>query len=122
MEDLRIYIELVAKMIESLGVIIIASGCFFFIFRHLWLYLIMNNLKPFVDLRRKLGKSILIGLEVLIAADIIATVSTEPTMERVLVLAIVVGIRTFLSFALEIEVDGRFPWQAKKHQENSLKN
>ncbi len=123
MEDLRHYIELVAKVIESLGVIIIGAGSFFFILRYLYLYLVKSSLKPFPQLRRELGNAILLGLEVLVAADIVATVSTEPTMESVLILAAIVAIRTFLSFALEVELHGRFPWQAgKKEKEKEMHN
>ena len=62
-------------------------------------------------LRQELGKAILLGLEILVAGDIIGTVVTEPTMGRVLVLAVIVLIRTFLSLSLEVELEGRFPWQ-----------
>jgi len=61
--------------------------------------------------RRVLGRSILTGLELLVAADIIRTVAIEPTMESVLVLGLIVLIRTFLSFSLEVEIDGKWPWQ-----------
>ena len=61
--------------------------------------------------RRTLGRSILTGLELLVAADIIRTVSIEPTMENVLVLGLIVLIRTFLSMSLEVEINGRWPWQ-----------
>lgn len=64
----------------------------------------------FIGLRHNLGKAILLGLEFLIAADIIRTVSEHPTMQSVLVLGVIVLIRTFLSFALEVELDGRLPW------------
>ena len=114
MEEINHYIELIAKIIESLGVVIIAAGSFFFIFRYLWNLIIKHSLKPFIELRRELGKAILLGLEVLVAADIVATVSTEPTMDNVLVLAAIVLIRTFLSISLEVELDGRFPWQTQK--------
>jgi len=114
MNELKYYIEVISMLIESLGVIIIGVGSFFFIFRFLFLYLFRRKLKTFTQLRRELGKAILLGLEVLVAADIIATVSTEPTMERVLVLGLIVIIRTFLSFALELELEGRFPWQGRK--------
>ncbi|MDW7772574.1 MAG: DUF1622 domain-containing protein [Desulfobulbaceae bacterium] len=63
------------------------------------------------ELRERLGRGILLGLEFLIAADIIHTVAVELTFETVGVLAIVVLIRTFLSFALEVELNGRWPWQ-----------
>ncbi len=62
-------------------------------------------------LREQLGKAILLGLEILVAGDIIATVVTEPTMGSVLTLGVIVLIRTFLSFSLEVELDGKFPWQ-----------
>ncbi len=61
--------------------------------------------------RRTLGRSILTGLELLVAADIIRTVAVDPTMESVLVLGLIVIIRTFLSFSLEVEIDGKWPWQ-----------
>lgn len=65
------------------------------------------------SLRASLGRSILLGLEFLVAADIIATVSIDPTLESVMVLGVIVLIRTFLSFALEVEIEGRLPWQSK---------
>src|SRR5690606_10974308 len=65
----------------------------------------------FRGLRHNLGKAILLGLEFLIAADIIRTVSEHPTFNSVAVLGAVVLIRTFLSFALEVELEGRWPWQ-----------
>ncbi|MGN8131084.1 DUF1622 domain-containing protein [Paenarthrobacter sp. 22069] len=61
--------------------------------------------------RQLLGRSILLGLELLVAADIIRTVAVTPTFESVGVLAIIVLIRTFLSFSLELEISGRWPWQ-----------
>ena len=61
--------------------------------------------------RKTLGRSILTGLELLVAADIIRTVAVEPTLQSVLVLGLIVIIRTFLSFSLEVEIDGRWPWQ-----------
>lgn len=61
--------------------------------------------------RQLLGRSILLGLELLVAADIIRTVAVTPTFESVGVLAIIVLIRTFLSFSLELEITGRWPWQ-----------
>lgn len=61
--------------------------------------------------RQLLGRSILLGLELLVAADIIKTVAVTPTWESVGVLAVIVMIRTFLSFSLELEITGRWPWQ-----------
>lgn len=64
--------------------------------------------------RQLLGRSILLGLELLVAADIIKTVAVTPTFESVGVLAVIVLIRTFLSFSLELEITGRWPWQTPK--------
>ena len=63
--------------------------------------------------RQGIGRAILLGLELLVAADIIRTVAVSPTFRSVGVLAIIVLVRTFLSFTLEVELDGRWPWQRR---------
>jgi uncharacterized membrane protein len=63
--------------------------------------------------RNRLGRAIILGLELLVAADILRTISTEPTLTEVAILGGIVLIRTFLSFSLEVELEGRWPWQAK---------
>jgi uncharacterized membrane protein len=63
-------------------------------------------------LRRRIGRGILLGLELLVAGDIIRTVAIEPTFATVGVLGLIVLVRTFLSFALEVELTGRWPWAA----------
>jgi len=68
----------------------------------------------FQELRQILGRGILLGLEFLIASDIIYTVAVELTFETIGVLAIVVLIRTFLSLTLEVEMSGKWPWQDKQ--------
>lgn len=70
-----------------------------------------NKNKIYVEYRRALGSGILLGLEFLVAGDIIRTVAVEPSFESVGVLAIIVAIRTFLSFTLELEMTGKWPWQ-----------
>jgi uncharacterized membrane protein len=65
-------------------------------------------------LRRNLGRVILLGLEILIIGDIVRTVVVEPTFEGVAVLGLIVVIRIVLSFALEVEIDGRWPWSARR--------
>jgi uncharacterized membrane protein len=66
----------------------------------------------FKAFRYRLGRAIILGLEFLVAADILRTISTRPTLEEVAVLGGIVLIRTFLSFSLEVELEGRWPWQA----------
>lgn len=62
-------------------------------------------------LRENLGRAILLGLEFLIAGDIIRSVVVDPTLQNVAVLGLIVVIRTFLSMTLQLEIDGRWPWQ-----------
>jgi len=71
-------------------------------------------------LRADLGRAILLGLELLVIADIIGTVAIEPTLQNLGVLALIVAIRTLLSFALELEVSGRWPWQREQTAEPKL--
>ena len=75
-----------------------------------------NNYRRF---RQQLGRSILLGLELLVAADIIRTVAVTPTLTSVAVLAGIVVIRTFLSFSLELEITGRWPWQKQPPEATS---
>ena len=75
-----------------------------------------GRLEAYQHLRRRLGRVILLGLEFLVAADIIATVMIDQTLEAVVSLAMVVLVRTFLSWSLEVELEGRWPWQGKAHE------
>jgi uncharacterized membrane protein len=65
-------------------------------------------------LRRNLGRCILLGLEVLIVADIVRTIIVDPTLESVAVLGVIVVIRIILSFSLEVEIDGVWPWRRRQ--------
>jgi len=64
--------------------------------------------------RATFGRGVLLGLELLVAADIIRTVAVDPTLSNLLVLGLLVTIRTFLSWSLEVEIDGRWPWQRER--------
>ncbi len=110
MEEIKIYIEYVAKGIEIAGIITIIIGTLLALGNYIFL---LQKVTPrsYKILRQQLGKAILLGLEILVAGDIIGTVVTEPTMDRVLALAVIVLIRTFLSLSIEVEIEGRFPWQ-----------
>jgi uncharacterized membrane protein len=63
--------------------------------------------------RQQLGQTILLGLELLVAGDIVRTVAASPSLTGVAILAAIVLIRTFLSFSLEVEITGRWPWQKR---------
>jgi uncharacterized membrane protein len=101
----------VVRVVEAVGAgIMVAGGLGAFII------FIARAAQPerragsYKDLRRNLGRSILLGVEVLIVADIVRTIIVDPTFESVLVLAVIVVIRIVLSFALEVEMDGVWPW------------
>jgi uncharacterized membrane protein len=68
------------------------------------------------QLKASLGRSLLLGLEILVAADIVRTVALEATLQSVLVLGLLVLIRTFLSWALVVEIEGRWPWQPPREE------
>ena len=72
--------------------------------------------------RQSIGRALLLGLELLVAADIIRTVAIEPTFQNLGVLALLVVIRTFLSWTLEMEISGRWPWQRSDAQESLSAN
>jgi uncharacterized membrane protein len=103
-------IEFVGKVIDGAGVAAIVVGAIaasvFALAR-----LVRKQRPVYRPYRSQLGRSILLGLELLVAADIIRTVAITPTLESVAVLAGIVLIRTFLSFSLELEISGRWPWQ-----------
>jgi uncharacterized membrane protein len=63
--------------------------------------------------RRSVGRAILLGLELLIIADIVLTITVDPTLESALALGLIVVVRTFLSFSLEVELEGTLPWRRR---------
>ncbi|MEC9482868.1 MAG: DUF1622 domain-containing protein [Halomonas sp.] len=102
-------------VIEIMGVCIILVFSFYaLVAQPLWLLMKGKTDNIFGKVRQSLGRGILLGLEFLVAADIIHTVAVSLSFKTVGVLALVVLIRTFLSFTLEVELDGRWPWQGKK--------
>ena len=100
----------VGRAIDAVGVLVIVAGavlatCRFVARRH------GSAGKSYRLYRQDLGRAILLGLEFLIAGDIIRTVVVAPTLENIVILGLIVLIRTFLSMALQLEVEGRWPWQ-----------
>ncbi|WP_082716842.1 DUF1622 domain-containing protein [Microterricola viridarii] len=106
------FIEAVGIAIDFVGVAVIVIGAIIATVIALRT-LLRREGAVYLPFRRSLGRSILLGLELLVAADIIKTVALTPTLESVAVLGGIVLIRTFLSFSLELEVSGRWPWQSK---------
>ena len=103
--------EPVATGLEIFGVLVIVAGIVWATGRFLLRDLRSGDaVKAYERYRANLGRGILLGLELLVAADIIGTVAVTPTFESLGVLAAIVLIRTFLSFSLEVEIEGRWPW------------
>lgn len=101
-------IETVGKAIDAVGVAVIALGA---LISAAGVIPRLKTGKAYRTFREQLGRSILLGLEFLVAADIIRTVAVTPDARSVAVLAGIVLIRTFLSFSLELEITGYWPWQ-----------
>jgi uncharacterized membrane protein len=74
----------------------------------------LDGRSTYAKLRESIGGSLLLGLEILVAADLIKTVAVAPTVDNVLVLGLIVLIRTFLSFSLQIEIEGALPWRRSR--------
>ena len=102
--------ESIGKAVDAAGVVIIVAGIALASVSALQ-RLSRRDSDTYETYRRRLGRSILLGLEFLVAADIIRTVAVTPTFASVGVLGLIVLIRTFLSFSLELEITGRWPWQ-----------
>lgn len=105
MSDVTVWIELL-----GVGVLVLSIALSF---AQATAYLVRGRgaQRAYEALRKLLGRGILLGLEILVAADLIRTVAVEPTLDNVIALGIIVLIRTLLSFSLEIELDGELPWR-----------
>lgn len=108
--DVSSGIELTVRAVEVAGVLVIAAGTLVAIPLALLGAREAPELGAYRLYRRYLGQAILLGLELLVASDIIRTVTHTPVLREVAVLGLIVVIRTFLSFALEVELTGRWPW------------
>jgi uncharacterized membrane protein len=110
--------ETIGKAVDAAGVVAIVIGAVVAtllaaraVLRHRRDGRTADGQDTYETYRRRLGRSILLGLELLVAADIIRTVAIAPTYQSVGVLGLIVLIRTFLSWSLELEISGRWPWQ-----------
>lgn len=99
----------VARVVEGVGAAILVLGGATML--AIYLRRVLQHAPgAYTELRRNLGRVILLGLEVLIIGDIIRTIAVDPTLENVAVLGLIVVIRILLSFSLEVEIDGAWPW------------
>jgi uncharacterized membrane protein len=107
-----------AATIDRLGTALEVAGVALLVGGLLWAFvraLHAGAAGRFLRLRQDLGRAILLGLEVLVAADIVRSVTLAPSMDGLAVLAALVAIRTFLSWSLALEIEGRWPWQRPPH-------
>ena len=111
------WIGLVGTCIEIFGVFIIVVGIIWSTF----LYVNRSGEKWHYDpYKIRIGRSLLLGLEVLVAADIVKTIAIELTFTSLGLLAGLVVVRTFLSWTLELEIEGRWPWQREPSKSDDL--
>jgi uncharacterized membrane protein len=114
-------IELAGRTMEGVGVAIIIVGAAIATLAFLGEARRGGDMeRPYGAYRSSLGRAILLGLEFLVAGDIIRTVAIEPTFRSVGILAIIVAIRTFLSLELELEITGRWPWQQRGSEREAV--
>jgi uncharacterized membrane protein len=106
--DVSHWIRLVGTCIETFGVFIIVAG----IVWSTYIYVFRRREEPYYDRYKiRIGRSLLLGLEVLVAADIVKTIAIELTFTSLGLLAGLVVVRTFLNWTLVLEIQGRWPWQ-----------
>jgi uncharacterized membrane protein len=110
--DFTRWVALSVHLFEGAGVAVMVVGTLVSVVVVLSRYRRGGGEHAFRSIREKVGRSILLGLELLVAADIIRTVSEEPTLRGVIVLGLIVLIRTFLSFTLAVELEGHWPWRS----------
>jgi uncharacterized membrane protein len=103
----------VARVIEGAGVFIMAIGLAVVLVRSVY-DVLHHGTNTYQRLRVNLGRVILLGLEILIVGDIIRSIIVDTSVQSVLVLGLIVVIRTVLSFALEVEISGSWPWQQRR--------
>lgn len=119
MKTFQTVIETAGLAMEAAGVAVIVLGAAIATVTYLARLKTLGATHTYAAYRVGLARSILLGLELLVAGDIIRTVVVSPSLANVGLLAAIVLIRTFLSFTLELEVTGRFPWQrAEREQSN----
>lgn len=101
--------EHVARAFEVAGVVVIVFGAIYALLHGVRKW--TNPARYFEVVRREFGRPLILGLEILVAADIIETITVDPSLSSVGVLAILVAVRIALSFSLDVEVDGMLPWR-----------
>jgi uncharacterized membrane protein len=112
---IRTVVEWAALTIEVLGASVIVAGVLRVAIKHGTVRYLFQLDKPgaYESYKHQMGRSLLLGLEFLVAGDVVRTVALEPTLNNVTVLGLLVLVRTFLGWSLAVEIEGRWPWQAR---------
>jgi len=115
----RLVIEWAALAIEILGATVIVTGVLRVAITRGTVRFLFQLDKPgaYESYKHQMGRSLLLGLEFLVAGDVVRTVALEPTLINVAVLGMLVLIRTFLGWSLTVEIEGRWPWQARTEKQ-----
>ena len=115
LEGMLYWVAYAATGIELLAVVLIVGVIVFATVSYsLKIMARQADMTTYTDFRHRVGRALMLGLEILVAADIIRTVVLDPTLSNVLVLGLLVLIRTFLSWSLVLEIEERWPWQASQ--------
>lgn len=120
--DFEEAMEVVVHAFEIAGVAILAVGSLVALLGAAQAVSRGERRVAYEQARHQVGRAILLGLEILIIADIVQTITIDPTLDSALTLALIVGVRTFLSFSLEIELYGGVPWRTKPQADNSQRS
>lgn len=113
-EDFDALMELVVHGFEVAGVVVLVVGAVAAFVSALVTARRTGAAMAYERVRRGVGRAILLGLELLIIADIVLTITVDPTLESALALGLIVVVRTFLSFSLEVELEGTLPWRRSR--------
>src|SRR5690349_17034271 len=106
--------ELVVHGFEIAGVAVLVIGALAAFLHAAWAVRAVGARVAYERARRNVGRAILLGLELLIIADIVLTITVDPTLQSALALGLIVLVRTFLSFSLEVELEGTLPWRRSR--------
>ena len=126
MENINHLIEIIAKTIELVAVIVIVVSILYAALRYVWPTPAEqggNTRKTRYDaFRARLGHGLLVGLEILVAGDIIYTVALEPTLLNVTALGVLVVVRVILGWSIAVEIEGHWPWQARAYRDKEAES
>jgi uncharacterized membrane protein len=114
-ETIRAVIEWVAFGIEIVGAVVIVAGVLRIVITRGAVSFLFKLEKPgaYGSYKYQMGRSLLLGLDFLVAGDVVRTVALEPTVVNISVLGLLVLVRTFLSWSVAVEIEGHWPWQAR---------